>query len=89
MVYEQFHRRDLNPQVNQPVTAYGQVLQSSRLSAFDGRGSCVTGASPGLGLKAGVVADLDRLSGLGEHEEAFAVGITPDLIGHDHAGDGA
>jgi hypothetical protein len=24
MVYEQLHRRDFNPQVNQPVTAYGQ-----------------------------------------------------------------
>jgi hypothetical protein len=28
-VYEQLLRRDLNPQVNQPVTAYGQVLQSN------------------------------------------------------------
>jgi hypothetical protein len=26
MVYEQFHRLDFNQQVNQPVTAYGQVL---------------------------------------------------------------
>jgi len=26
MVYEQFHRLDLNQLVNQPVTAYGQVL---------------------------------------------------------------
>jgi hypothetical protein len=43
---------------------------------------------PGAGLKGIVIENHHAIAGLGQHEEALAIGIADDVVGHNHGGYG-